>query len=41
LYYYGYCYTKYCYDKDEDTAEKYHALLHIFASFGHHLILLL
>jgi hypothetical protein len=41
LYYYGYCYTKYCYDKDEDTAEKYHAFLHIFASFGHHLILLL
>jgi hypothetical protein len=41
LYYYGYCYTKYCYDNDQDTAEKYHAFLHIFASFGHHLILLL
>lgn len=41
LYYYGYCYTKYCYDSDPFIAQKYHAFLHIFASFGHHLILLL
>ena len=41
LYYYGYCYAKYCYDNDPVIAQKYHAFLHIFASFGHHLILLL
>ena len=41
LHYYGYCYAKYCYDNDVETAHRYHALLHIFASFGHHLILLL
>jgi hypothetical protein len=41
LYCYGYCYQKYCYDNDIDIAHKYHAFLHIFASLGHHLILLL
>lgn len=41
LYYYGYYYAKYCYDNDPFIAQKYHAFLHIFASFGHHLILLL
>lgn len=40
-YCYGYCYKKYCYDNNADTAYKYHAFLHIFASLGHHLILLL
>jgi hypothetical protein len=41
LYCYGYYYAKYCYDNDVETSHRYHAFLHIFASFGHHLILLL
>jgi hypothetical protein len=41
LYCYGYYYAKYCYDNDVETSHRYHAFVHIFASFGHHLILLL
>ena len=38
LFYYGYMTQSFCYDKNKEVAAAYHALLHIVASFGHHLI---
>jgi hypothetical protein len=35
LYCYGYCYSKYSFDKDQQTAEFFHAFVHIFGSLGH------
>ena len=39
LYYYGWMYGKYCYDQDEDVANKYHSLMHVISSIGHLLII--
>lgn len=39
LYYYGRMYSKYCYDPDEGTANKYHSLMHVISSIGHILII--
>jgi len=39
LFFYGYCRNKYCYDVD--VGDKYHCLLHVISSLGHHGILLL
>jgi hypothetical protein len=38
LYFYGYYVKKYCYHPDKYIASKYHFLIHILSSFGHHLI---
>ena len=41
LYFYGYCRNQYCYDVDKCVGDKYHCLLHVISSLGHHGILLL
>lgn len=38
LYTYGFCAQKYCFHPDKCTGDRYHCLLHLIASFGHHLI---
>jgi len=38
LYYYGYFSNNYCYHPDKCIGDKYHGLLHLVSSFGHHLI---
>lgn len=38
LYYYGYYVNDYCYHPDKRIGDKYHILLHVIGSFGHHLI---
>ena len=38
LYYYGYYVNDYCYHPDKRIGDKYHSLLHVISSFGHHLI---
>ena len=38
LYAYGYIITNYCFHPQIYTADKYHSLIHILSSFGHHLI---
>jgi len=40
LYYYGYCIKNYCYHPDKSVSDRYHALLHVISSIGHHLIIL-
>lgn len=40
VYYYGYICNKYCFDQDPNIGNEYHALLHIIASIGHHMIIL-
>ncbi len=40
LYYYGYCYNKYCFHEDKKVANLYHSLLHIVSSIGHNLIVI-
>jgi hypothetical protein len=41
LYYYGYAYDKYCFAPDTREADVYHVSMHILASIGHLLIVLL
>lgn len=41
LYYVGYVYKKYCYCENKESAQQFHALLHLISSLGHHMILLL
>jgi hypothetical protein len=37
----GYCITQFCYHPEHKIATRYHAVLHIISSIGHHAILLL
>jgi hypothetical protein len=39
LYYYGYTNECFCFDLDTDIAENYMALVHIFSSIGHNMII--
>lgn len=39
LYYYGYINESFCFDRDNCIAENYMALLHIFSSIGHNMII--
>jgi hypothetical protein len=41
LYYYGYINNTYCYHQDKCIANLYHSLLHIIASVGHNIIVIL
>ena len=41
LYFYGYCTNSYCYYPDKCMGDKYHSLLHIISSIGHHLVIFL
>jgi hypothetical protein len=41
LYFYGYCVKDYCYHPDKLVGDKYHSILHILSSFGHHFIIFL
>jgi hypothetical protein len=41
LYVYGYFVDDFCFNKKEEIANYYHALLHICGSVGHHFIVLL
>jgi hypothetical protein len=41
LYYYGYITNQYCFDSNKNIGDKYHSLLHLLASVGHHSIILL
>ena len=40
LFFYGYWTNSYCYHPDTYIGNKYHCMLHMISSFGHHLILL-
>jgi hypothetical protein len=40
LYYYGYYMNKFCFHKNIRIANKYHSLLHLLSSVGHHLIII-
>jgi hypothetical protein len=39
LYIYGYCNKMYCFDQEKSIASKYHMLLHVISSVGHHFII--
>jgi hypothetical protein len=41
LYIYGYLIKDYCFHKQEEIANNYHALMHLCGSIGHHFIVLL
>lgn len=41
LYYYGFMCKKYCFCDDKCIAQKYHFLMHIIVSIGHHMIIFL
>jgi ABC-type multidrug transport system fused ATPase/permease subunit len=41
LFYYGYCVNEYCYHPDKCISNRYHCMLHILSSLGHHLIIFL
>ena len=41
LFFYGYCVNDYCYHPDKCIGDKYHCMLHIVSSIGHHLVLVL
>jgi hypothetical protein len=41
LFFYGYYTNQYCYDVNKQIASLYHSLLHIIASLGHILVILL
>jgi len=41
LFFYGYCIKDYCYHPDKCIGDKYHSILHIITSLGHHLIIFL
>jgi aminopeptidase-like protein len=38
LFFYGYCVKDYCYNPNKYIANKYHCMIHIIGSIGHHLI---
>ena len=38
LYYYGYATNAFCFHPDKSIGNRYHGLLHLISSFGHHLI---
>lgn len=40
VYIYGYINNKYVFDKNNEISKTYHFLMHLIASFGHHLIVL-
>lgn len=40
VYVYGYKKQQYCFDPEKCIADKYHCLMHIIASIGHHLIII-
>jgi len=40
VYIYGYVSNKYVFDKDDEISKKYHFLMHLIGSIGHHLIVL-
>lgn len=39
LYFYGYYNNCYCYNQDKCIGDKYHSLLHLISSIGHHFII--
>jgi hypothetical protein len=41
LYIYGFIVKKYCFYHDKCIAEKYHFIMHLISSIGHHLIIFL
>jgi hypothetical protein len=41
LYFIGKKYKHFCFHKNKNVANKYHAFMHFCASFGHHLIVLI
>jgi hypothetical protein len=41
LYGYGSLTRRYCFDSDIDAGDRYHALLHLMSSLGHHCIIFL
>jgi len=41
LYYYGYMNNTYCYHEDKCIGNLYHSLLHVIASVGHNIIVIL
>jgi hypothetical protein len=41
LFCYGYCNNCYCFNPDTCIGDKYHCLLHIISSIGHHFIIFL
>jgi hypothetical protein len=41
LYYYGYITSQYCFCDDDCISQKYHFILHVIVSIGHHLIIFL
>jgi hypothetical protein len=41
LFFYGYYVKDYCYHPDKCVGDKYHSILHILTSLGHHLIIFL
>jgi hypothetical protein len=41
LFTYGYYTNEYCYNKDKNTAESYHALLHFITVYGFNTIIIL
>ena len=41
LYFYGFLVSEYCFHKDKQIGDRYHALLHLIGSIGHHLIIFL
>ena len=38
LYFYGWCTGEFCYD--EVDGDKWHVMLHLISSFGHHVVVL-
>lgn len=41
IFFYGYWVKDYCYHPDRHIGDKYHCMLHIVSSIGHHLVLVL
>jgi hypothetical protein len=41
LFYYGYVTNQYCYHNDKYISNIYHSIMHVIASFGHNLIVIL
>ena len=41
LYYYGYYTNQYCFDKNTNTSNLYHSLLHFISFYGHNIIIIM
>jgi hypothetical protein len=41
VYIYGYMNNKYVFDENNEISKKYHLLMHLIGSIGHHLIVLI